>query len=107
MGACLSGQGELSSAGGGPGPETTPQRGGGRSVGGASSQAEDPKEAMRRAALERQEKMNPAMERAAKQELLGKLTELYTRTGKSHPFNLGALPLVQLRKLYVDMGGRN
>jgi hypothetical protein len=85
--------------------EHTPQKGGPRQLGGAA--AEDPREAMRAAALRRQEENNPGFEKAAKAELIGKLQELYNRAGKGVPFNLGALPLGHLRKLYIDMGGRN
>ncbi len=103
MGGCLSSaSSEMHSA---SGSEVTPQKGGGRSVGGGVA-AEDPREAMARAALARQEKNNPGFEKAAKAELIGKLTEMYNRSGKTIPFNLGALPMGQLRKLYEDMGGR-
>jgi hypothetical protein len=86
------------------GSEITPQKGGARQIGGTAAQ--DPREAMAAAALARQEKNNPGFEKAAKAELTGKLTELYNRSGKTVPFNLGALPMAQLRKLYEDMGGR-
>jgi hypothetical protein len=101
MGGCMSSERGLDSAS----TDHTPQKGGPRQLGGTA--AEDPREAMRAAALARQEVNQPGFEKAAKAELIGKLTELYTRSGKTVPFNLGALPLGHLRKLYVDMGGRN
>ena len=75
--------------------------------GGAASTPTDPREAARRAALARNEKMLPELERAAKQELIGKLTEMYRRRGEGPPFNLGALPLPRLKELYTSMGGRS
>jgi hypothetical protein len=105
MGGCLSSSSEFTGAS--YGSETPPPRGA-RTLGGAgATNTEDPREAVRRAALERQEKNNPAMARAAKLELIGKLTELYNRTGQGPPFNLGSLELSKLRQLYIDMGGRN
>lgn len=78
----------------------------GVTLGGASSTPTDPREAARRAALARNEKMLPELERAAKQELIGKLTEMYRRRGDCAPFNLGALPLPRLKELYISMGGK-
>jgi hypothetical protein len=105
MGGCQSSS-DFSSAS--SSSDVTPQRGGGgRQTGGAAGVPDDPREAMRAAALARAEKNMPGLEKAAKAELIGKLTELYHKSGKGPPFNLGALPLDKLRRLYVEMGGRN
>ena len=73
-------------------------------MGGAGAGGLEPKEAMRRAALARAEaKADPNAEWRMKEELVGRLTELYARRGQTIPFNVGALGLPQLRKLHEEM----
>ena len=76
------------------------------SGGGASSTPTDPRDAVRMAALARADKMLPHLEKASKEEMVGKLIELYRRRGDGPPFNLASLPLARLRELYVSMGGK-
>lgn len=119
MGLCQSApqQGhKLSSGGGGGGggvgyksssPTSHPQSDySSASGGGASSTPTDPRDAVRMAALARADKMLPHLEKAAKEEMVGKLIELYRRRGDGPPFNLASLPLARLRELYVSMGGK-
>ncbi len=101
MGGCVSREGDYSD-------ESTPRGGGwggGRSSGGGKLGGDhDPKVDARlaaaRAAEARAAASAPAAEFAARQDLIGRITEQYRRKGTTAPFGLGSYPTSRLKQLY-------
>lgn len=102
MGGCVSREGDYSD-------ESTPRSGGflgggkssgGGKVGGAHDPSVDSRLAAARAAEARAAASAPAAEFAARQELIGRITEQYRRKGVAAPFGLGSYPTAKLKQMY-------